>query len=180
LGRSGCRFAGRLVLVLVSLVGSLLAAELVVRALDVAPEVYSVQRGRFRLSRNPLIQYELVPHFESDTTGGDGDERRLSKEEVMTIEVVAKRGMAGRAIARTLGVAESSVRYRLGPAASQAVDGRSRQPFGYSLATTTGLEAKRASGHLSRTSPSWRSLSGSATAKTSKVFPASIRPDRPK
>ena len=54
-------------------------------------------------------------------------ERRLRKEEVMTIEVLAERGVAKRAIARTLGVAESSVRYRLAKAASGAVDGRSRQ-----------------------------------------------------
>ena len=54
-------------------------------------------------------------------------ERRLRKEEVMTIEVLAERGVAKRAIARTLGVAESSVRYRLARAASGAVDGRSRQ-----------------------------------------------------
>jgi transposase len=54
-------------------------------------------------------------------------ERRLRKEEVMTIEVLAERGVPRRAIARTLGVAESSVRYRLSRAASGAVDGRSRQ-----------------------------------------------------
>ena len=47
----------------------------------------------------------------------------------MTIEVLAERGVPRRAIARTLGVAESSVRYRLTRAASGAVDGRSRQPF---------------------------------------------------
>ena len=39
------------------------------RSLGVAPEVYPVQRGRFQFSRNPLIRYELVPHFESDTGG---------------------------------------------------------------------------------------------------------------
>jgi transposase len=56
-------------------------------------------------------------------------ERRLRTEEVMAIEVLAERGVGKRAIARTLGVAESSVRYRLSRAASKAVDGRSRQPF---------------------------------------------------
>ncbi len=69
LRRSGQHIAGRLLLLLVSLVGSLLAAELIVRGLGVAPEIYTVQRGRFQLSPNPLIRFELVPHFESDTAG---------------------------------------------------------------------------------------------------------------
>ena len=45
----------------------------------------------------------------------------------MTIEVLSERGVPKRAIARTLGVAESSVRYRLKRTASGAVDGRSKQ-----------------------------------------------------
>jgi transposase len=53
--------------------------------------------------------------------------RRLSQEEVMTIGVLAKRGVPKRAIARTLGVAESSVRYRLARVESGAADGRRRQ-----------------------------------------------------
>jgi transposase len=53
--------------------------------------------------------------------------RRLCKEEVMTIGVLAERGVAKRAIARTLAVAESSVRYRLARVASGARDGRARQ-----------------------------------------------------
>lgn len=55
--------------------------------------------------------------------------RRLRQGEVMTIEVLAERGVPKRAIARQLGVAESSVRYRLGRRASGAIDGRSRQAF---------------------------------------------------
>ena len=40
-------------------------------------------------------------------------ERRLRREEVMTIEVLHERGMSNRAIARQLGVHENAVRYRL-------------------------------------------------------------------
>jgi IS30 family transposase len=40
-------------------------------------------------------------------------ERRLRREEVMTIEVLHERGMSNRAIARQLGVHEHAVRYRL-------------------------------------------------------------------
>lgn len=69
LRRSEQHIAGRLLLLLGSLIGSLLAAELIVRGLGVAPEIYPVQRGRFQLSPNPLIRFELVPHFESDTEG---------------------------------------------------------------------------------------------------------------
>jgi lysophospholipase L1-like esterase len=69
LARSKRHIAGSLLVLLVSLVASLLAAELIVRGLGVAPEVYPVQRGRFQLSSNPLIRFELVPHFESDTAG---------------------------------------------------------------------------------------------------------------
>jgi lysophospholipase L1-like esterase len=67
LRRPGRHIAGRLLLLIVSLAGSLLAAESIVRLLGVAPEVYPVQRGRFQLSRNPRILFELVPHFESDS-----------------------------------------------------------------------------------------------------------------
>jgi transposase len=45
----------------------------------------------------------------------------------MTIGVLAERGVSKRGIARTLGVAESSVRYRLARAASGASDGRAKQ-----------------------------------------------------
>ena len=52
-------------------------------------------------------------------------ERRLRREEVMTIEVLHERGMSNRAIARQLGVHENAVRYRLRRLTSGAVDGRS-------------------------------------------------------
>jgi hypothetical protein len=56
-------------LVLLSTLASLLIAELVVRQSGRAPEMFVVQKGRFRISENPLIGYELVPHFESDRAG---------------------------------------------------------------------------------------------------------------
>jgi len=52
-------------------------------------------------------------------------ERRLRKEEVMTIGVLHERGLSNRAIARQLRVHEHTVRYRLGRMASSARDGRS-------------------------------------------------------
>jgi transposase len=55
--------------------------------------------------------------------------RRLRREEVTAMEVLAERGVGKRAIARTLGVAESSVRYRLARQAAGAVDGRAHQPY---------------------------------------------------
>lgn len=55
--------------------------------------------------------------------------RRLKREEVMTIGVLADRGMSRRGIARQLGVAESSVRYQLLRRVERAVDGRSKQVF---------------------------------------------------
>lgn len=45
----------------VSVALALVAAEALVRALDLAPQVSVIERGRFRLSRNPLIGYEPVP-----------------------------------------------------------------------------------------------------------------------
>jgi len=45
----------RLAIALVSLALSLGAAELAVRGLDMAPEFYPVQSGRFRLAENPRI-----------------------------------------------------------------------------------------------------------------------------
>lgn len=56
-------------------------------------------------------------------------ERRLRREEVVTIQVLRERGMSQRAIARQLGVDERAVRYRLQRLASGAVDGRSEKPF---------------------------------------------------
>jgi transposase len=51
-------------------------------------------------------------------------ERRLRREEVMTIEVLHGRGCAKRAIARTLGVDEKAVRYRLERQQAGRPDGR--------------------------------------------------------
>jgi len=52
---------------------------------------------------------------------------RLSKEDVVTIQVLRKRGQSASAIARTLGVTEGTVRYRVKRAEAGAADGRSRQ-----------------------------------------------------
>lgn len=47
----------------------------------------------------------------------------------MTVQELARRGMSGRAIARTLEVTEGTVRYHLRRQAVGAVDGRSKQEF---------------------------------------------------
>ena len=57
------------VVAVASVTFALLAGELAVRAFDLAPEIYLAQRGRFRLSENPLLGYETVPHFKSETDG---------------------------------------------------------------------------------------------------------------
>ena len=54
-------------------------------------------------------------------------ERRLKREEVMTIAVLHERGMSKRGIARQLGVDEKAVRYRLARARAQARDRRADQ-----------------------------------------------------
>jgi transposase len=54
-------------------------------------------------------------------------ERRLRREEVVTIGVLFERGMSKRAIARQLGVDEKAVRYRLARQAAQARDRRAEQ-----------------------------------------------------
>ena len=51
-------------------------------------------------------------------------ERRLRREEVMTIGVLRERGLSQRAIARQLGVHENAVRYRLRRLGTQARDRR--------------------------------------------------------
>ncbi|HXO20811.1 MAG TPA: SGNH/GDSL hydrolase family protein [Thermoanaerobaculia bacterium] len=51
----------KLGLSLAALVLALLAAELLVRALGAAPQIYVIRKGRFQLSRNPKIGYEPVP-----------------------------------------------------------------------------------------------------------------------
>ena len=53
---------------------------------------------------------------------------RLRGEEVVTIQVLAEKGVSHCGIARTLGVNEGTVRYPLRRAAEGAEDGRKRQP----------------------------------------------------
>jgi lysophospholipase L1-like esterase len=53
--------AKKLLLSLVSCLLALVAAEAAVRLFDSAPEVSIIQKGRFRLARNPKIGYEPVP-----------------------------------------------------------------------------------------------------------------------
>ena len=55
--------------------------------------------------------------------------RRLSKEEVVSIGVLAERGQNHCEIARTLGVTEGAVRYHLKRQAEGASDGRKERPF---------------------------------------------------
>lgn len=54
---------------------------------------------------------------------------RLRREEVVTIQVLSQKQVPARAIARQLGVAESTVRYHLERAREGAVDGRRKKPF---------------------------------------------------
>jgi len=54
---------------------------------------------------------------------------RLSKEEVVTIRVLADKGQNHCQIARTVGVSEGTVRYHLRRSAEGATDGRSQRPF---------------------------------------------------
>jgi lysophospholipase L1-like esterase len=54
-------FAKKLLAVTLSVVLAVSVAEGVVRALDLAPQVSVIEKGRFRLSRNPKIGYEPVP-----------------------------------------------------------------------------------------------------------------------
>ena len=56
--------AKKVVAVALSVVFALAAAEVAVRAFDLAPEVSVIERGRFRLSRNPRIGYEPVPDLD--------------------------------------------------------------------------------------------------------------------
>ncbi|MHC4934156.1 MAG: IS21 family transposase [Planctomycetota bacterium] len=55
--------------------------------------------------------------------------RRLRREEVVTIQVLAEKGEAKRQIARTLGVSEGTVRYHLRRAEAGAEDGRKEKAF---------------------------------------------------
>jgi hypothetical protein len=51
----------KLALTLAGLLAALLAAEILVRLLGVAPIIYPIRKGRFQLSHNPRIGYEPVP-----------------------------------------------------------------------------------------------------------------------
>src|SRR3954465_7785940 len=53
--------------------------------------------------------------------------RELDRETRMTISLRARHGQSGRAMARILGVDESTVRYHVERQATGATDGRSRQ-----------------------------------------------------
>lgn len=55
--------------------------------------------------------------------------RRLRREEIVTIGVLAKQGQNHCEIARTLRVTEGAVRYHLKRRAEGAVDGRSQRPY---------------------------------------------------
>ena len=54
---------------------------------------------------------------------------RLGLEARMTINELARRGVSGRQIARTLQVTEGTVRYHRRRRATAAIDGRSQQAF---------------------------------------------------
>jgi transposase len=54
---------------------------------------------------------------------------RLSREEVVTIQVLARKGQNNCEIARTLGVTEGAVRYQRRRAAEEAEDGRKNKPY---------------------------------------------------
>jgi len=51
----------RLLAALISVAFSLVGVELAIRALGLAPRVAVIERGRFRLSENPVLGYEPVP-----------------------------------------------------------------------------------------------------------------------
>jgi lysophospholipase L1-like esterase len=53
--------AQQLLLSLAAVLVSLLAAELLIRATGAAPKVYAIQKGRFRLAKNPKLGYEPAP-----------------------------------------------------------------------------------------------------------------------
>jgi len=60
----------------VAVVGTLtgfLAAEGIVRLFDLAPEVGFIQAGRYRLSANPRLGYEMVPSLRCEERGGRCD-----------------------------------------------------------------------------------------------------------
>lgn len=61
----------KLALTFVALAISLLAAELMLRLVGAAPKIYPIERGRFRLARNPKIGYEPAPvDYRGEAKGG--------------------------------------------------------------------------------------------------------------
>jgi hypothetical protein len=66
---SACRIA----LVIAGTVVGLLAAEIALRLFSLAPEVGYVDEGRFRLSANPRIGYEMIPFLVHPGGGGRYD-----------------------------------------------------------------------------------------------------------
>lgn len=54
----------RALVILLSLLAGLVLAEGIVRVAGIAPEVSLIREGRFRLSPNPELGYEPVPHYE--------------------------------------------------------------------------------------------------------------------
>src|SRR6185503_17886868 len=70
-GRGSC--AGRIALVVAGTAAGFLAAELLLRLFSIAPQVGYVDEGRFRLSANPRIGYEMIPFLVHDGGGGRYD-----------------------------------------------------------------------------------------------------------
>ena len=54
---------------------------------------------------------------------------KLTKDEIVTLQVLNEKGKSKRAIARQLNVSEGTVRYHLRRQAASATDGRKKQPL---------------------------------------------------
>lgn len=67
--------AGRVALVAAGTGTGLLVAEVLLRLLSLAPEVGFIDEGRFRLSANPRIGYEMIPFLAHQGGGGRYDFR---------------------------------------------------------------------------------------------------------
>lgn len=59
------RAAGKILLLLLAILGSLGAGEGLVRAFRLGPDVLRIQVGMIRLTPDPRLRYELVPHYVS-------------------------------------------------------------------------------------------------------------------
>ena len=62
LRRAARSWPANLGLALVATLLSLALGEAIVRVFDLGPRVNAVSKGNYQLSRNPVLQYELVPH----------------------------------------------------------------------------------------------------------------------